>query len=102
MILTVIAYTTISSLSVFGGFKLIKKCKSNNEDIIDINNLNIEDVERIQHIIDVSFNNLKKNTSIYDIIEEDIDEITPVEIKKSTSTNYSFFPYLSYIYSDSE
>ena len=37
MIFSIITYTIISSLSVFGGVELIKKCfKNNNEDTIDI------------------------------------------------------------------
>ena len=90
MIFSIITYTIISSLSVFGGFELIKKCfKNNNEDIIDINNITITDIEKIEHVIDLSFNNLKKikkNSSIHDILKEDVDDEELIK-KKNTSKN---------------
>jgi len=55
MIFSGIVYITISSLSIFGGFELIKKCHTdNNEEMININNLTIEDVEKIEHVLDLS------------------------------------------------
>ena len=91
MIFSAIAYITISSLSIFGGFELIKKChtNNNNEDMININNLTIKDVEKIEHVLDLSFNNLKKikkTSSIHDILEEDVDDVEPIG-RRNTSKN---------------
>jgi hypothetical protein len=100
MIFSAIAYITISSLSIFGGFKLIKKCHNNNEDIVDINNLTIENVEKIEQVLDLSFNNLKKikkTSSIHDIIEEDVDDVEPIG-RRNTSKNQFLLSYLPYIY----
>lgn len=103
MIFSAIVYITISSLSIFGGFELIKKCNTdNNEEMININNLTIEDVEKIEQVIDLSFNNLKKikkTSSIHDIIEEDVDDIEPIG-RRNTSKNQFFLSYLPYIYSN--
>ena len=102
MIFSAIAYITISSLSVFGGFELIKKCHTNNnEDMININNLTITDIEKIEQVIDLSFNNLKKikkTSSIHDIIEED-DDVEQIG-RRNTSKNQFLLSYLPYIYSD--
>ena len=102
MIFSAIAYITISSLSIFGGFELIKKCHTNNnEDMININNLTIKDIEKIEQVIDLSFNNLKKikkTSSIHDIIEED-DDVEQIG-RRNTSKNQFLFSYLPYIYSD--
>lgn len=101
MIFSAIAYITISSLSIFGGFELIKKCNTNNnEDMININNLTIEDVEKIEQVLDLSFNNLKKikkTSSIHDIIEEDVDDVEPIG-RRNTSKNQFLLSYLPYIY----
>ena len=105
MIFSAIAYVTISSLSVFGGFELIKKCRTdNNEEIININNLTINDVEKIEQVLDLSFNNLKKIkkiSSIHDILEEDVDDVEQIG-KKKTSKNQFLLSYLPYIYSDND
>ena len=102
MIFSAIAYITISSLSIFGGFELIKKCHTNNnEDMININNLTIKDIEKIEQVIDLSFNNLKKikkTSSIHDIIEED-DDVEQIG-RRNTSKNQFLLSYLPYIYSD--
>ena len=102
MIFSAIAYITISSLSIFGGFELIKKCHTNNnEDMININNLTITDIEKIEQVIDLSFNNLKKikkTSSIHDIIEED-DDVEQIG-RRNTSKNQFLLSYLPYIYSD--
>jgi len=104
MIFSAIAYITISSLSVFGGFELIKKCHTNNnEDMININNLTITDIEKIEQVIDLSFNNLKKikkTSSIHDIIEED-DDVEQIG-RRNTSKNQFLLSYLPYIYSDND
>ncbi len=105
MIFSTIAYITISSLSIFGGFELIKKCHTdNNEDMININNLTIEDVEKIEQVFDLSFNNLKKikkTYSIHDIIKEDVDDVESIG-RRNTSKNQFLLSYLPYIYSDND
>ena len=107
MIFSAIAYITISSLSVFGGFEIIKKCHTNNnneEDMVNINNLTIKDVEKIEQVLDLSFNNLKKIkkiSSIHDIIEEDVDDVELIG-RRNTSKNQFLLSYLPYIYSDND
>tara|TARA_B100000035_G_scaffold312890_1_gene325327 strand:+ start:440 stop:775 length:336 start_codon:yes stop_codon:yes gene_type:complete len=105
MIFSAIAYITMSSLSIFGGFELVKKCSTdNNEETININNLTIEDVEKIEQVLDLSFNNLKKIkkiSSIHDILEEDVDDVELIG-KKNTSKNQYLLSYLPYIYSDND
>jgi hypothetical protein len=99
MIFSAIAYVTISCLSAFGSFELIRKCKTkDNEDMVDINNLTIEDVKKIKKIIDLSFNNLKKTSSNHDILE-DVDVLEPVG-QQDTSNHPFLFSYLPYIYSN--
>ena len=100
MILSAITYITISSLSIFGGFELIKKCYiNNNEDMIDVNNLTIEDVEKIELVIDSSFNNLKKTSSVHDILGENVDDVEAIK-KRNISKNQFLLSYLPYIYSN--
>ena len=105
MIFSAITYITISSLSVFGGFELIKKCfTNNNEDIIDVSNLTIKDIEKIELVIDSSFNHIKKmkkNSSIHDILREDVDYEEPKE-KENISKNQFLLSYLPYIYSGND
>lgn len=90
MIFIALGYITLYSLSIFGGFELIKKCKQkdekNNDNIIDLDNITLNDISKIKEIIDPSNNKLKKNDRtdnnlkeiypIHDIIEEiDVESI---------------------------